>query len=413
MSQASLEDFALKSLDHGRLTGVSLALHAIPDAFLLLHCGVGCKHKATSQLSTHDRAGGVVQREGWTEVGDAELIEGSAHRVGPYLRSWYARQSPGVMVVCSVTFLDLSGEDLAHEVQEAEATIGCQVLDVKAPGHDGDLWAGFASTVLEICRRMDFETAPTARRTVAVIGHLFSRYEGDETGNLAHVEELVTGLGGSLGPVLLSGQPYEALGAAPTADTLVVTPYMAPVRKRLARILAEKKKRRAVVDLDLPMGLAGTRVWLTGLAEAMGTSAAEIIDKWEPVVSAEVTKAAQILSGKRVAIFADVPLAAGWLSICSEVGMTPVLVGLRGHSLGGRDALSGALERMGAALDAQVEVLEHPSIALVRERVQARPLDLVLGASTELNALAWLDRDRPLRGLEIGFPCRDHHVEKQ
>ena len=39
----TLEDFALKGNHLAKMTGVSLAVHAIPDAFLLMHTGVGCK----------------------------------------------------------------------------------------------------------------------------------------------------------------------------------------------------------------------------------------------------------------------------------------------------------------------------------------------------------------------------------
>ena len=49
-----LEHYSLKTLHLGRMTGVSLGVHAIPDAFLLMHTGVGCKYKAASQIANHD-----------------------------------------------------------------------------------------------------------------------------------------------------------------------------------------------------------------------------------------------------------------------------------------------------------------------------------------------------------------------
>ena len=48
---AALERFALKAHHYGRISGVSLAAHAIPDAFLILHTGVGCKYKGAAQIS--------------------------------------------------------------------------------------------------------------------------------------------------------------------------------------------------------------------------------------------------------------------------------------------------------------------------------------------------------------------------
>ena len=90
MSRETLEAFALKSQDQGGLTGVSIAIHGIPDAFLLMHVGVGCKHKATSQLSTHDWGADVVSRAFAPGAGiDEDPVTGSAHSVlTPY---WAAR----------------------------------------------------------------------------------------------------------------------------------------------------------------------------------------------------------------------------------------------------------------------------------------------------------------------------------
>ena len=56
-----LEDFALKTHSYGRIAGASLASHAIPDAFLVLHTGVGCKYKGAGQHCLHDAVDGNQQ----------------------------------------------------------------------------------------------------------------------------------------------------------------------------------------------------------------------------------------------------------------------------------------------------------------------------------------------------------------
>ena len=201
----SLEHFELKGLDQGRLTGVSMAVHAISDGFLLMHCGVGCKHKATSQLATHDWQENVVNRRGWTEVGDAELIEGSADRIGPYLRTWHDRQSPGVMMVISVTFLDLTGDDFRDACRQTEKELSCPVLWVPAPGYDGDMFSGYASATVEVVGALDWTESPSKPNSVALLGYLFDRYEGDHQGNLLQLKGLMKGLGLELGPVLFFG----------------------------------------------------------------------------------------------------------------------------------------------------------------------------------------------------------------
>ena len=131
-----LAHYALGTMSLGRLTGVSLGNHAIPDAFLLMHVGVGCKNKATAHLLAHDWAEHGNVREAWTEVGDRDLILGSSTRAAPYMRSWVSRMNPSILLMVSVTFIDLAGEDLKDVVSRAAEDLPCPValLPARAPG---------------------------------------------------------------------------------------------------------------------------------------------------------------------------------------------------------------------------------------------------------------------------------------
>jgi len=422
MAGETLEDFALKSLDLGRLTGVSLAIHAIPDGFLLLHVGVGCKHKATTQLSTHDLSRGVVAREAWTEVGDIELIRGATDRLGPYIRSWCTRLDPAFMVVCSATFLELTGEDIAQQVERAAATVDADVAWVHAPGDRGDLYVGYADTVLEICKRIDWDR-PAKARTVALVGQMFDRYEGDQTGNLQQIRNMLKGVGLVLGPVLLSGAPYASLHDAGTCEVVVQMPYMEP-----AQPLERTIGKRPIVKTDLPMGFAGSARWLRLVAKAAGAPTS-LVERFlagrEKAARKQLAPVSGLLRGQRVAVIADLPLAAGTSAVLTELGLDVVLVGVRGQSLGGADQLRDTMQRYGVSLRA--EVLDDPSVALVRseigELVAHGRLDGVLGSATDLNAIATLPPRTLLRQtpsgrvhpagpftVEIGFPCKRYHV---
>ncbi|MCA9572618.1 MAG: hypothetical protein KC656_32480, partial [Myxococcales bacterium] len=267
IEEHGLDHYALKSMDYGQLTGLALACHAIPDAFLLMHVGVGCKNKATAHLLTHDWAEHGNVREGWTEVGDQDLILGASERAGPYLRSWVKRLDPAVVVVTSVTFIDLAGEDLADRLVVAARDLPCPVLYVKTPGYDPDMYAGYAKLVLAVVEQADWSGEPTAPRQVTILGSWFDRYEGDHEGNLQQLSALVRLAGLEPGPVLLSGKPWAELLQAPASGLVLELPYTLPVRKRLRRRL----KQRTVAQVDLPMGLTGTTRWVREVATAAGT----------------------------------------------------------------------------------------------------------------------------------------------
>ena len=89
----TIEDYSLKSMHLAKMTGIMMGVHAIKDAFLLMHTGVGCKYKTAAQLSQHDWATHPNKKEGWTQVGDRAVIKGSSGRIGPFARSWAERRN--------------------------------------------------------------------------------------------------------------------------------------------------------------------------------------------------------------------------------------------------------------------------------------------------------------------------------
>jgi nitrogenase molybdenum-iron protein alpha/beta subunit len=421
-----LDHYAMKSMDYGQLTGLAIGAHAISDCFLLMHVGVGCKDKATAHLLVHDWKEHANLREGWTEVGDRDLILGASDRAGPYLRSWYKRMEPGVMVCTSVTFLDLAGEDLPDKLEAAAEDVPCPVLYIKAPGYEPDLYAGYAKLVLAIAQQVPWKQAATKPDEVTLLGYLFDRYEGDHQGNLQQLRGLLKMVGLNLGRTLFSGQPYADHLDAWTAGHVIELPYTLPVRKKLKRLL----RGREPIVTDLPMGIRGSSRWVRTVAEAVGADLRKVeaqITSREAYVWKQVETMLDRWRSRGVAVIAEPPLAAGLCSLLIELGLRPVYVGLRGETLGGARALREALERDGFALDEGTVVVENPSLYGLRESMLALlregVLDGVFGSATELNTLTSLAPKEYLREhvigrvepqgpffVEIGFPCRDFHA---
>jgi nitrogenase molybdenum-iron protein alpha/beta subunit len=419
-----LEHYRLKSLDLGQLTGAAMAIHAIPDAFLLKHTGVGCKHKTVTQFGTHELAKGLAAHEGWTEVGDASLIRGSANRLGPYARSSYARHKPAFLGVASVTFLDLAGDDFGDQVRQLDDELPCAVAYLKVPGFEGDLWSGYLTTMLEVVKRMDWKAAPDRPTHVAMHGYLWDRYEGDHQGNLTQLHSLVKALGLEPGPVLLSGAAYADLCEAPRAGLQLQLPYAAPKARALKRAT-----KRELIPVDLPIGLRGSAAFLRTVGRAAGVApdrVEAIIRRQEDSVRQRLGTIADRLRGLQVAVFADLPLLVGAITVLDELGLSVRVAGIRGHTLGGKVELLAALDRLGVRLPEGCQVLENPSLARVRDVVgaglAARQLDGVLGSATDHNALrtlpptpwlsSWAGEQMTPTGpfrLEIGFPCLEHH----
>jgi nitrogenase molybdenum-iron protein alpha/beta subunit len=422
---AELDAFRLRGQELGQLTGVAIAVNGISDAFLLQHIGVGCKHKTTTQLATHDAGRTIAFQTGWTEVGDKELIQGSADRIGPYARTWIARRDPGIFFAASVTFLDLTGDDFAEQLRRVGEEVGRPCVWLKAPGYEGDLVSGWALTVEAALRQVDWKRTDRHPGEVGLLGYLFDRHEGDHEGNLAELARILAALGLQPGPVTTSGVPFARLADTAASEHLLTFPYLRA--DKLRRIT-----RREVHAAPWPLSLRGADAFVRAVARAAGvpaTRAESLIQAERAAVEARLGLARERLRDQRVALLADVPTAAGWLSLLEELGMRPAFVGLRGHTLGGTDALQAALDGLGARLPPGVPVLEQPSLRELQTRVAALlrqgRLDGVLASATELNAISALGPElllAPYAGslsaqpglwhLEIGFPCKAWHCTR-
>ena len=411
-----LDFYRLKGLEYGQLTGVNIGVHALDDAFMLMHCGVGCKHKTTSQLSSHDLARNVVEREGWTEVGDAELITGASGRIGPYLRSWYARVQPSLIVVISVTFLDLTGEDLPFVVKEEGETIPCPVLRVSAPGTGGDLFLGYQNMVIAVLRTLDWKKKAQNAKGVAILGYYFDRYEGDHIGNLQQLGALLKILGLELQGVAFSGVSIDKLQAIPEQKYQLVFPLLQPKIKRIQRFT-----KRNLIEIHLPIGVRLTSEWLQIIGKEHGVPERllqQVLHKKEEQTREKLQIAQRRCFGLKIGIVADLPHAIGLYSLLQELGFQVVFVGLRGDSFGGSAEFKEALERHKLPIEMELDILEHPSlqalITLVDELGQLDELDGLIASATEINAiennLCW-EGKKPFL-LEFGFPCRDYHVTR-
>jgi nitrogenase molybdenum-iron protein alpha/beta subunit len=411
-AQKLLERFAFKGPGYGRLTGVSLACHAIPDAFLVLHTGVGCKYKGAAQIRLHDLARPSHHGEGYTEVTDAALIKGSSDRLGAYVRSWYQRRKPSFMAVTTSTFLEMTGESFAQAVARAAETVPCETAYVPCLGFDGDLYDGYADLTLAVWRRIPFRQTKPVRKRVAILGYPFDRYELDHAANLEQIRELLGAIGLELGPVLLSGRPFEELRQAASCGTLLALPYA-------RRILPEARRLagRPVVETELPVGIQGTIRWLRAAARAAGVPQAAAdaamrrqLGRLQPSLGVFRAFVRENFKDARLAVFADTPLAAGLAALARELGLEPALVGLRDASLGGRRAFAAAGSCPGS------EVLESPSLQAVRDgvgrAVRRSPLLAVIGSTSELRELS-LDPELRARSgalLELGFPSVSYHA---
>jgi nitrogenase molybdenum-iron protein alpha/beta subunit len=415
-----LEDFAVRGLHLGKMTGVMVGTHALSDAFLLMHSGVGCKYKTAAQGAMHDLAEHPNVREAWTQVSEAHLVQGCSDRIGPFARAWWERRESAFMVVVSAYFIELTGDDIADAVREVEATLpDCEMayLDTKAP--NGGFFDGYAGVMREAMRRMDWSRPPSLPRHATVVGHFFHRYEPDAKADVAQLRGLIKAAGLESGPILFSGGGYRDAKAAPASRYVLELPYTRPHDAEIRRMVS---LGRTVVPVDLPIGIGGSARFVRTVAAASGANM-DTVEAWirqqSEAVRANVVRLTEPLRSYAVAVFADTPLAAALVAMLVELGIDVPLVGLRDQhgSLGGAAAFWEGLRRAGIEDLPGTTVLDDPSLRRSRDAllplIADRPLG-VIGSSHELDMLRNLPRtsaflhDVPL--ICTGFPADDYHA---
>jgi nitrogenase molybdenum-iron protein alpha/beta subunit len=417
--KTTLEDFAAKGLHLGKMTGVMLGAHAISDSFLLMHSGVGCKYKTAAQAATHDLVEHPNVREAWTQVSEAHLVAGCSSRLGPFARAWWERRNSALMVVVSAYFIELTGDDVRSGVEDMAKTVpDCDSIYIDTAAPSAGFFDGYASVLWECVKKMDWATPPTKPEQVSVIGHFFHRYEPDMIADVAQLRELIELTGLTPGPILFSGDTYADARRAPESKVVIELPYARPYDRKMRRLY----KKRDLAQCDLPMGFGGTRRFVRTLAEAAGRDLAAVdarLDAAETETRDKIHVFRELLQRISLAVFADTPLAAGLVTLLTELGVHVPLVGLRDQDgcLGGKVAFFETLLRNGVTDHSHLEVLVTPSLRTVQREVLRRAgegLAGAIGSTHELDTLVHVPRSRAMSAdavlLEVGFPSNNYHA---
>ncbi len=377
------------------LMGVYLAVNAIDDVWLVVD-GPDCahfkgqfisgKHDWTSTLFRVDGrhrilfTGTNAQNVSWNrEAAVAGAIEKASH------------EQAGAVLLTSMPICGITGVQYDRIVEGLE--VDRPVVEVPGRSLRGDWIDGYAETLASIARTKELGDRRD-EGTVAIVGHMMDRGEGDQRGNLAEFERMLGALGLTLVSVWPSGTSWSGLDEVSRAGLIVSLPY----GREAARIVAGKTGAK-LVETDVPIGLEGTRRWVERIAAASGRQrrARKFIDE-------ELARAAQRLGrtipfyflGRSAHLVCDPHLLGGLAGLCTDLGMR-----IRIALVSGRQAHLGD-----AAIEAPVECEPRTGnlYALLLD-AGAGPDDLAVSSGE------YVPFFRPLMAVvELGVPSSSHHA---
>jgi|GEM_PF-3388199 len=380
--------------------GAIMAGLAVDDCVAVLHGGAGCDIKLHTLLHEHDPGGAVHRRLICTKIHEDELVFDPGEKLAQAIKDMSGRLDAKMALVSTATFIEISGLDRDHVMEQLAELVDIPAVYVYAPDVDGDMFLGYERALKAIAQAFVDRVKPRHERArrVNLIGYFLDRAGAEHQANIQAAATMLQTLGAELNVVLLDGSPAEKLFDLADAELNVAF----PLGVKAARIMKRKLDQR-MIELPAPIGTVNTAAFLRGLARELDASeAAEAyIAREEQRVGQLVRQACAPLVGRRVAAFADGERLAGLLGILRDLRMVPVIAGC----LDGRHEFIDTDE-----LWPDVEVMEEPTLnetaRRLRQAADEQDVDLVIGSEHEVDMAGQVD----LTGVEFGFPCKRYQA---
>ncbi len=330
-------------------------------------------------------------------LGTTEAVESAARRV-------LAACPPSCFFLAELSRVTLAGEDLASVAADLERQVGVPCVALSSRSLTRDHEAAFRAAIEGLADSLPdaaFEGGPVPG-TAAVIGYLYERNEPDQSANVACIEGLMRDLGLTPLPTWLSHATLSDLARAARACLLVALPSGREAARRIAA-----RSGAAVVEVEMPVGVAGTQAFLRRVAEAAGsgvdpdTLVQEALRQAGPVIERAVLRR---LVGRRVALAALPEWLPGLARMMAEdLGLEVALRLRRGRPSDPDDPHSPASQDPDRDHDPSVLTWNRGLLAALHDG----GLDVIVGSSWERNAIQGDATRVPF--VEFGYPCFAWH----
>lgn len=383
------------------LTGVYLALNAIPDAYLVVD-GPNCVFFRSAQIQgNHDWWSDLVRSDGLHRVADTDCTTeraaiGDSRLLLERLQEVARLPDAKVILLSAMAMVSLTGKQYDRILSQLNPRPKVPVLFVPPGSLSGDWLAGYAAVMDTLARGLSLKRMRRDPRQVAIVGYFWDRNEADHRGNLAELRRLLAGLDLRLTSCWLSGTGVRGLQDIAKAQTILSFPYA----RAAARILA-RRTGATLVECDLPVGLEATCAWLREVSRATRRQ-----DRAEAMIEEELSDVVPrlqwllpfALQGRRALLLGDAHLMSALTKALLEVGVDTAL------RVFWNDPRPGT-----PTADARTVVgPSHRELAQQLGRIMENEgVDLALSNSDGL--LFLLRQQTPPAVVEIGYPSYHTH----
>ena len=400
----------LEVLDHERYSlpfrlpfhlGLYLAINAIPGCFAVID-GPDCLYRKGEWVhGRHDLCSTLLDAGGRhrivpTFLHSGEVIKNQGDEVVKRLRRVAQLAEADLILVNTMPHVQIIGTQYDKLISEVEGELRQPIYEVPSRALEGDWLDGYAEVLATLARRIPLRGA-LRPGTVAIVGNLMERNEGDGRANVDELERMIRGLGLEPISTWLSGRPFAHLCEASEAELIVALPHGIEAARSLA-----KRTGARLIEVPLPFGLPATLRMLRTLGRASGRDA-----EAEAFIAAELRHTLPafewliptILLGRKLVFSGDPMLFDGLLLGVRELGMDVVHL-----------SASARRPTYGVDLDPEVHGRLPPVYFAPPEATLSRAMNEVHGRFDVMIANSESNGNGRAGRLEFGFPNFFRHA---
>ncbi len=387
---------------HTYLDGVYLAVNAIKGAYLLLDAPVCGYDKMFSFYRTHDLFSDLFRQDSRHRIccsgihPDRNMQHDRSEELSELLRRIASEHDCGAVLVCSMPVATITGAQYDLIINRNQGSSKVPFIEVPSKSLQSDWLGGYEETLLAVANKLKLKSNAKKKDTVAIVGYLFDRNEGDHVGNLKELSRMLQGISLKLSSVWLSGSPFGALRDVEKAGTIISLPY----GRKAARKIAEKTGA-GIIELDLPLGLDNTSRWLSAIARRLNKTKQlrSFLDReLSALIPVSNLVVPEYILGKKFSLYADPYLAHALAGAFIQAG------GRIEHAvIFGRP---GANENLSSPIPFDFKTIYEPTYGEVFG-LDMSNVDVFVGNSQIFNLLRVARIKKPY--IEIGYPSLYHH----
>jgi len=327
------------------------------------------------------------------------LIMGGDDKLSKKLLQVGRRHKPGIIVVARSNPIIVAGHDAEPVIRDLGRKLKTPLVLIPDRNTEKDFLTGYLDTLEGIIEHLRWKRRTRSGKSVAIVGYLFDRNEGDHLGNIIELKRILRGIGAKPSGVMLEGTPFESIRKYARPDLLVNLARGWDGAKKLSEF-----SKSEYLSTDIPIGLLGTTNWIRSLASklALEKQAEDFIDQelsqLTPMLKWILPR---FLAGKGAMVFADRFLLPPLTRFLEELGLIINAVGCTSVGVN-----QDSVEYMPENADWPHAPSHIPALTnFIAESVQSNNLNLIIGNSV-IHEVA---RDFQIPFVELGYPSNFQH----